>query len=69
MEVFCLLVWWCFSGGGDGWVLVVGLSFGGKWLLVVVGLLDLVVVVACVGLMDREREGEMKERDEREEGN
>ena len=48
---------------------MVGLCFGGKWLLVVVGLLDLVVVVACVGLMDREREGEMKERDEREEGN
>lgn len=48
---------------------MVGLSFDGKWLLVVVGLLDLIMVVAYVGLMDREREGETKERDGREERN
>ena len=27
----------CFSGGGDGWLLVVGLSFSGRWLLALVG--------------------------------
>ena len=34
----------CFSGGGgdDGWLLVVGLSFSGRWLL-------------AMGLMERER--------------
>lgn len=69
VEVFCFLVWCCFSGGDDGWVSVVGLSFGGKWLLVVVRLLDLVVVGTYVGLMDRKGEEETKERDGREERN
>ena len=49
------MVRWCFSGGGgDGWLLAIGLSF--KWLLAMVGLLDLVVVGGCVDLMEEERE-------------
>ena len=60
----CVVRWWfLFSQSGgvsmvevmDGfwrlcWV------FGGKWLLAVVGLLDLVVIAGCVGLMVEERE-------------
>ena len=37
---------------------MVGLSFGGRLLLAVVGLLDLVVVAGCVGLIERQRERE-----------
>ena len=33
--IFSILL--CFSGGGDGWLLVVGLSFSGRWLLALVG--------------------------------
>ena len=34
MVVFVFPVGWCFNGGGDGWLLVVGLSF---WRQVVAG--------------------------------
>ena len=57
---FVFSIWWCFSGSGDGWVLVVWLSFN-RWLLAVVGLLDLVVVAGCVGLIYGGRESEIGE--------
>ena len=57
---FVFSIWWCFSGSGDRWVLVVWLSFN-RWLLAVVGLLDLVVVAGCVGLIYGGRESEIGE--------
>ena len=53
---FVFPIWWYFNGGVDGLLLVVGLSFNGNWLIAIVGLLDLVVIVGCVGLMEREEE-------------
>ena len=38
------MVWWCFNSGGDGGLWTNWLSFGGRWLLAVVG---------CVGLGGR----------------
>ena len=29
--IFIFLVWWCFNGSGDSWLLAMGLSFGGRW--------------------------------------
>ena len=48
---FVFPIWWYFNGGVDGLFLVVRLSFNGRWLMAMVGLLDLVVIVGCVGFI------------------
>ena len=59
--VFCfyslvVFQWWWWRLAFDNWV-----ELWCRWLLAVVGLLDLVVIAGCVGLIERERGRERSE--------